>query len=94
MLHIAERGFPPEIIEYSVWLYFRFSLSLCDVEDLLAERGIVVGHETVVSGGLKAGHFCPFDSREGVRIFTGRQANAKQSPTGSQATYFNWSAGG
>ena len=32
--------FPPEIIEYAVWLYFRFSLSLRDVEDLLAERGI------------------------------------------------------
>ena len=39
--------FPPEIIEYVVWLYFRFSLSLRDVEDLLAERGIVISHETV-----------------------------------------------
>jgi len=39
--------FPPEIIEYVVWLYFRFSLSLRDVEDLLAERGITVSHETV-----------------------------------------------
>jgi len=27
--------------------YFRFSLGLCDVEDLLAERGITVSHETV-----------------------------------------------
>jgi len=35
------------IIEYAVWLYFRFSLSLRDVEDLLAERGIVVSHETI-----------------------------------------------
>jgi len=39
--------FPPEIIEYAVWLYFRFSLSLRDVEDLLAERGIAVSHETI-----------------------------------------------
>lgn len=39
--------FPPEIIEYAVWLYFRFSLSLRDVEDLLAERGIIVSHETI-----------------------------------------------
>lgn len=30
--------FPSDIIEYAVWLYFRFSLSLRDVEDLLAER--------------------------------------------------------
>ena len=39
--------FPPAIIEYAVWLYFRFSLSLRDVEDLLSERGIIVSHETI-----------------------------------------------
>lgn len=38
--------FPPEIIEHGVWLYCRFSLSLRDVEDILAERGIIVRHET------------------------------------------------
>lgn len=38
---------PPEIIEYTVWLYFRFSLSLRDVENSLSERGIIVSHETV-----------------------------------------------
>ena len=27
--------FPPVIIQQAVWLYFRFTLSLCDVEDLL-----------------------------------------------------------
>jgi putative transposase len=39
--------FPPEIISYAVWLYFRFSLSFRDVEELLAQRGIVVTYETV-----------------------------------------------
>ena len=39
--------FPPEIISHAVWLYHRFCLSFRDVEDLLAERGIVVTHETV-----------------------------------------------
>ena len=39
--------FPAEIITYAVWLYHVFSLSLRDVELLLAERGIVVSHETV-----------------------------------------------
>jgi len=34
--------FPPEIISHAVWLYYRFALSFRDVEDLLAERGIVV----------------------------------------------------
>ena len=39
--------FPAEIIHQAVWLYLRFTLSFRDVEDLLAERGIVVSYETV-----------------------------------------------
>jgi putative transposase len=39
--------FPPEIISHAVWLYFRFSLSFRDVEELLAQRGVVVSYETV-----------------------------------------------
>jgi putative transposase len=39
--------FPAEIISYAVWLYFRFHLSHRDVEDLLAERGILVSYEAV-----------------------------------------------
>src|SRR5437016_9199625 len=39
--------FPPEIITHAVWLYFRFHLSFRDVQDLLAERGIVVSHESI-----------------------------------------------
>ena len=39
--------FPPEVIQYSVWLYHRFSLSHRDIEDLLAERGIIVTHESI-----------------------------------------------
>ena len=31
--------FPQDIISHAVWLYYRFGLSLRDVEDLLAERG-------------------------------------------------------
>ena len=39
--------FPPEIIQQALWLYLRFTLSLRDVEDLLAERGVAVSYETV-----------------------------------------------
>ena len=39
--------FPPEIISHAVWLYHRYCLSFRDVEDLLAERGIIVSYETV-----------------------------------------------
>jgi len=39
--------FPPEIISHVVWLYYRFCLSFRDVEDLLAERGVIVSYETI-----------------------------------------------
>jgi putative transposase len=39
--------FPPEIISYAVWVYHGFCLSFRDVEDLLAERGIIVSYETI-----------------------------------------------
>jgi len=39
--------FPPEIIQYAVWLYHRFNLSHRDIEDLLARRGVLVSHESI-----------------------------------------------
>ena len=39
--------FPPEIIQQAIWLYLRFTLSLRDVEDLLAERGSAVSYEAI-----------------------------------------------
>jgi putative transposase len=39
--------FPSEIIQYAVWLYYRFTLSHRDIEDLLAERGINVSYESI-----------------------------------------------
>ncbi len=39
--------FPPEIISHAVWLYYRFSLSFRDVEDLLAERGVTVSYGAI-----------------------------------------------
>ena len=39
--------FPPEIISHAVWLYHRFGLSFRDAEDLLAQRGVTVTHETI-----------------------------------------------
>ncbi len=51
----ARHHFPPEIIQYAVWLYFRFPLSFRDIEDLLAERGIDVTYETVQRWCLRFG---------------------------------------
>jgi putative transposase len=39
--------FPPAIIQYAVWLYYRFNVSHRDIEDLLAQRGISVTHESI-----------------------------------------------
>ena len=39
--------FPAEIISHVVWLYFRFSLSYRDVEELMFERGVMLTYETV-----------------------------------------------
>ncbi len=39
--------FPPSVIQYAVWLYYRFNLSIRDVEDLLAERNITVSYESI-----------------------------------------------
>jgi len=61
MVSVTETGFmtskisckrhrlPPDVIRYAVWLYFRFTLSLRDIEELLAERGIDVSYETIRS---------------------------------------------
>ena len=39
--------FPPEVIQYAVWLYYLFNLSHRDIEGLLAECGIVVSYESI-----------------------------------------------
>ena len=62
--------FPPEVIRYAVWLYFRFALSLRDVEDLLAERGIELSYETIRSWTRKFG-----------RAFARNLRRSRPSPT-------------
>jgi putative transposase len=47
--------FPAEIIRHAVWLYHVFSLSLRDVELILAERGVLVTHESIRSWCKKFG---------------------------------------
>jgi len=39
--------FPAEIIQHAVWLHHCFSLSLRDVETILAARGVVVSYESI-----------------------------------------------
>jgi putative transposase len=54
-LSFKRHRFPSEVIRYAVWLYFRFTLSLRDVEELLAQRGIEVSYETIRCWTIKFG---------------------------------------
>jgi putative transposase len=47
--------FPAEVIRYAVWLYYLFGLSLRDVELILAERGVVVSHESIRQWTIRFG---------------------------------------
>ena len=39
--------FPREVVACAVWTNHRFALSTADVEDLLAERGVIVSREAI-----------------------------------------------
>jgi len=39
--------YPSQIISHTVWLYYRFTLSFRDIEELLAARYITVSYETI-----------------------------------------------
>ena len=47
--------FPAEIISHGVWLYYRFTLSYRDVQELLFARGIDVTYEAIRQWCLKFG---------------------------------------
>jgi hypothetical protein len=65
------RGFryPAEVIQHAVWLYHCFSLSLRDVELILAARGVVVSYETIREWGLRFG-----------RLFANRLKRRRSQP--------------
>jgi putative transposase len=66
--HLYKRHrFPAEIISHCVWLYFRFSLSDRDVQEMMAERGVIVSHEAVRYWGRKFGQRYAINSAEDGR---------------------------
>jgi transposase-like protein len=69
-LSYSRHRFPPPVIQHSIWLYLRFTLSYRDVEDLLAERGLDISYETVRRWVLKFG---PMIARK-LRQRRGRRA--------------------
>ena len=64
--------FPPDVIRYAVWLYFRFTLSVRDVEELLAQRGIGASREAVRCWVIKFGPLIAANLRRRRSAPTGR----------------------
>jgi transposase-like protein len=51
----SRHRFPSDVIRHAVWLYLRFTLSFRDVEELLAERGLIVSNESIRRWVVKFG---------------------------------------
>ena len=68
----ARHRFPTDVIRRAVWLYFRFTLSFRDVEDLMAERGIDVSYEIVRCWTRKFGNLFARNLRKTRPVATGR----------------------
>ncbi len=47
--------FPAAVIQQAVWPYYLFSLSLRDIELILADRGVLVSYETIRRWCLRFG---------------------------------------
>ncbi len=54
-LSYKRHRYPSEIISHAIWLYYRFSMSFRDVEELMTARGVVLSYETVRRWTLKFG---------------------------------------
>ena len=64
--------YPPDVIRYAVWLYLRFTLSIRDVEELLAQRGVEVSREAVRCWVNKFGPLIAANLRRRRGLPTGR----------------------
>src|SRR3712207_2191590 len=95
MLPLSYSGyrFPPDIIQRAVWMYLRFTLSFRDVEELLAERGIIVTYESIrrwvltfgpaITRRLRAKQTCAARPTNAARPTHAMQSSARQTICGS-----------
>lgn len=47
MLSFKGAHFPKDVILFAVFFYVRYSVSYRDLEEIMAERGVVVDHATL-----------------------------------------------
>jgi putative transposase len=64
-----DRGhrFPADVISQVIWLYFRFSVSYRDVEEMMAWRGVQLSYETVREWCNKFGPYYAEELRRRTR---------------------------
>jgi hypothetical protein len=97
LLSYRRHRFPPEIIQHTIWLYLRFTLSYRDVEELLTERGLDISYETVRRWVLKFGPAIAAPAapsaeqpmapgRDGGRIAGKRMTSGGPSITGARSS--------
>ena len=56
MIKYKRYRYPIAIISHVVWCYFKFSMSLRDLEELMFARGILLSHETIRTWSKKYGN--------------------------------------
>jgi transposase-like protein len=71
-LSFKRHRFPADVIRQAVWLYFRFTLSIRDVEELLAQRSVEVSRESIRCWVIKFGPLIAANLRRGRSPPTGR----------------------
>ena len=71
LISFKRHRFPPDVIRNAVWLYFRLTLSIRDVEELLAQRGVDASREAVRYWVIKFGP-----------LITASLRRRRSSPTG------------
>ena len=77
--------YPVEIIDHGVWLYFRFTLSFREVEEMMLARGVVVSYETIRRWCAKFGPVYPAALRVGVAPGPGTNGISTRCSSGSTA---------
>ncbi len=71
-ISFKRRRFAPDVIGSAVWLFFRFTLSIRDVEEVLAQRGIEVSRKAARSWVIKFGPAIAANLRRRRSAPTGR----------------------
>ena len=82
----------PQVIRLAVMMYVKYPLSLRNVEDLLAERGIDISHETVRSWWNRFGPLFAADIRRrrvsAMRQFRHWRWRCQTNPPGPRCRQF------